>query len=74
MPGRHGWPGPRSAGVWTRSNFVNRATFKWDFYSMDCYRLLGGSDGSSTENRLARSYAQEVIRTGTDEAGTERSP
>ncbi|MDB4873060.1 MAG: hypothetical protein JWL97_4064 [Gemmatimonadales bacterium] len=47
---------------------------KWDFYSMDCYRLLGGADGTSTENRLARSYAQEVIRTGTDEAGTDRSP
>jgi tetratricopeptide (TPR) repeat protein len=47
---------------------------KWDFYSMDCYRLLGGADGSNTENRLARSYAQEVIRTGTDETGTERSP
>src|SRR5258708_6935912 len=48
---------------------------KWDFYSMDCYRILGSShDASSTENRLAESYAAEVIRLGTDSTGTERSP
>lgn len=48
---------------------------KWDFYAMDCYRLLGAaSDGGSTENRLAETYAHEIIRAGTDHDGTERSP
>jgi len=48
---------------------------KWDFYSMDCYRLLGaGHDAASTENKLAESYATEVIRIGTGAAGTELSP
>jgi len=47
---------------------------KWDFYSMDCYRILGGGDTASTENKLAESYAQEVIRIGTDATGTELSP
>ncbi|MBW8484106.1 XRE family transcriptional regulator [Actinomadura parmotrematis] len=48
---------------------------KWDFYSMDCYRILGhGQDAASTENKLAESYAQNVIQTGTDAAGVERSP
>jgi transcriptional regulator with XRE-family HTH domain len=48
---------------------------KWDFYSMDAYRLLGASAGpDSTENRLAQTYAEEVIRLGTDHDGTERSP
>ena len=48
---------------------------KWDFYSMDCYRILGGaSDTASTENMLAESYAREVIRIGTDATGTELSP
>jgi tetratricopeptide (TPR) repeat protein len=48
---------------------------KWDFYSMDCYRLLGRSqDARSAENRLAESYATEVIRIGTDSSGVERSP
>ncbi|MGY0463508.1 XRE family transcriptional regulator [Kitasatospora sp. cg17-2] len=40
---------------------------KYDFYAMDCYRLLG-------ENRLARTLAEEVIRASTDYDGTERSP
>jgi hypothetical protein len=40
---------------------------KYDFYSMDCYRLLG-------EDRLARTLANEVIRAGTDFDGAERSP
>lgn len=40
---------------------------KFDFYAMDCYRLVG-------EDRLARTLAEEVIRTGTDFDGTERSP
>ncbi|MFE1036509.1 XRE family transcriptional regulator [Streptomyces sp. NPDC058807] len=40
---------------------------KFDFYSMDCYRLVG-------EDRLARTLAEEVLRTGTDFDGTERSP
>ncbi|MFH0520973.1 multiprotein-bridging factor 1 family protein [Streptomyces sp. M41] len=40
---------------------------KYDFYAMDCYRLLG-------EDRLAENLAHEVIRAGTDFDGTERSP
>jgi len=40
---------------------------KFDFYAMDCYRLVG-------EDRLARSLAEEVLRAGTDFDGTERSP
>ncbi|ACY99477.1 hypothetical protein [Thermomonospora curvata] len=48
---------------------------KWDFYSMDCYRILGGVQGAgSAENKLAESYAKEVIRMGTDAGGLERSP
>ncbi len=40
---------------------------KFDFYAMDCYRLLG-------EDALARTYASEVLRIGTDVAGVELSP
>lgn len=40
---------------------------KFDFYAMDCYRLVG-------EDKLARTLAEEVLRTGTDFDGTERSP
>jgi tetratricopeptide (TPR) repeat protein len=40
---------------------------KFDFYAMDCYRLVG-------EDKLARTLAQEVLRAGTDFDGTERSP
>jgi hypothetical protein len=40
---------------------------KFDFYAMDCYRVLG-------EDRLAQTLAEEVIRTSTDFDGTERSP
>lgn len=40
---------------------------KYDFYAMDCYRMLG-------ENKMARNLAEEVIRAGTDYDGTERSP
>ncbi|CAL9502535.1 hypothetical protein SUDANB145_03451 [Streptomyces sp. enrichment culture] len=40
---------------------------KFDFYAMDCHRLVG-------EDRLARLLAEEVLRTGTDADGTERSP
>ncbi|MEV5599775.1 XRE family transcriptional regulator [Streptomyces sp. NPDC052496] len=40
---------------------------KFDFYAMDCYRLVG-------EDRLARTLAEEVLRTGTDFDGTERMP
>jgi hypothetical protein len=48
---------------------------KWDFYAMDCYRILGATGNpGSTENRLAQTYAQDVIRIGTDHDGTERSP
>ncbi len=48
---------------------------KWDFYSMDCYRVLGnGRDAASTENKLAECYAREVLRLGIDSAGVELSP
>ncbi|WP_079105000.1 hypothetical protein [Streptomyces prasinopilosus] len=40
---------------------------KFDFYTMDCYRLVG-------EDKLARTLAEEVLRAGTDFDGTERSP
>ncbi|MEO3852477.1 XRE family transcriptional regulator [Streptomyces sp. B8F3] len=40
---------------------------KFDFYSMDCYRLVG-------EDKLARTLAEEVLRAGTDFDGHERSP
>jgi hypothetical protein len=40
---------------------------KFDFYAMDCYRLLG-------EDRSAENLAHEVIRAGTDFDGSERSP
>jgi tetratricopeptide (TPR) repeat protein len=40
---------------------------KFDFYAMDCYRLVG-------ENKLASNLAQEVLRAGTEFDGSERSP
>ncbi|WP_256106089.1 XRE family transcriptional regulator [Streptomyces sp. ODS05-4] len=40
---------------------------KFDFYAMDCYRLVG-------EDRIARTLAEEVLRTGTDFDGSERAP
>ncbi|MBE3206840.1 tetratricopeptide repeat protein [Frankia sp. CH37] len=40
---------------------------KFDFYAMDCYRILG-------EDRLAETYARHVIEAGTDFSGRERSP
>ncbi|MEV5264591.1 hypothetical protein [Streptomyces werraensis] len=40
---------------------------KFDFYAMDCYRLVG-------EDKRARTLAEEVLRAGTDFDGTERSP
>lgn len=40
---------------------------KFDFYAMDCYRLLG-------EDRLAAAYAEEVLRLGVGRDGVERSP
>lgn len=40
---------------------------KFDFYAMDCYRLVG-------EDRLASSLARQVIASGTDFDGTPRSP
>ncbi|WUD72192.1 XRE family transcriptional regulator [Streptomyces sp. NBC_00510] len=40
---------------------------KFDFYAMDCYRLLG-------EDRFAETLAHEVIRAGTDFDGAERAP
>jgi tetratricopeptide (TPR) repeat protein len=47
---------------------------KWDFYSMDCYRLLGGLDTGTTENKLAGTYAREILRTWIDSTGFERTP
>lgn len=40
---------------------------KFDFYAMDCYRVLGEDD-------LASVYAQEVIRSSTDMDGSARKP
>ncbi|MGQ4514761.1 hypothetical protein [Streptomyces sp. DW26H14] len=40
---------------------------KFDYYSMDCYRLVG-------EDRIARTLAEEVLRAGTDFDSTERAP
>ncbi len=40
---------------------------KYDFYRMDTLRKVG-------ENLIAEQLANEVIRAGTDFAGTERSP
>jgi tetratricopeptide (TPR) repeat protein len=40
---------------------------KWDFYTMDCYRHVG-------EDRLASTYAKEVIRSGTTPEGIVRRP
>jgi hypothetical protein len=40
---------------------------KFDFYAMDCYRVLG-------EDRLAETYAQEVIRGGTPRDGVPGAP
>jgi tetratricopeptide (TPR) repeat protein len=47
---------------------------KWDFYSMDCYRILGSTDTASTENKLAGTYAAEILRAGIDSNGFERTP
>ncbi|SHN35288.1 hypothetical protein SAMN05443668_105377 [Cryptosporangium aurantiacum] len=40
---------------------------KFDFYAMDCYRIVG-------EDRLATMYADEVIRNSTNVDGTHRKP
>lgn len=40
---------------------------KFDFYAMDCYRLVG-------EDKLANTLANGVLSSGTDFDGTERSP
>jgi transcriptional regulator with XRE-family HTH domain len=40
---------------------------KWDFYTQDCYRHVG-------DDNLARLFATEVIRTGTDWDGTVLRP
>ncbi len=40
---------------------------KFDFYAMDCYRHL-------TEDRLAETLANEVIRASTDLDGIQRAP
>jgi len=40
---------------------------RFDYYAMDCYRVLG-------EDRLAETYAREVIQAGTDFDGTIKAP
>ncbi|MFC7617733.1 XRE family transcriptional regulator [Actinokineospora soli] len=40
---------------------------KYDFYVMDCHRSIG-------DDRLAQALAEDVIRSGTDFRGDERSP
>ena len=40
---------------------------KFDYYAMDCYRVLG-------EDRLTETYAREVIQAGTDFDGTIKAP
>ncbi|WP_211215344.1 XRE family transcriptional regulator, partial [Actinoalloteichus spitiensis] len=40
---------------------------KWDFYAMDCYRLVG-------DNRRATEHAHEVIHLSRAPDGTEKSP
>lgn len=40
---------------------------KWDFYTMDCYRLV-------EDDRLAATYAAEVVRSSIDLDGTIRRP
>jgi hypothetical protein len=40
---------------------------KFDFYAMDCYRMLA-------EEKMAENLADEVIRASTDFDGTERAP
>jgi hypothetical protein len=40
---------------------------KFDFYAMDCYRMLA-------EDKMAETLADEVIRASTDFDGTERAP
>ncbi|SER79789.1 hypothetical protein SAMN04487818_105264 [Actinokineospora terrae] len=40
---------------------------KWDFYAMDCYRIVG-------EDRRAAEHAQEVLRISRRPDGSDRSP
>ncbi|MGH3343828.1 MAG: helix-turn-helix domain-containing protein [Carbonactinosporaceae bacterium] len=40
---------------------------KWDFYAMDCYRVVG-------DDAQAEAHAQEVLRLHTDVDGNERAP
>ncbi|QTR04641.1 XRE family transcriptional regulator, partial [Saccharothrix algeriensis] len=40
---------------------------KWDFYAMDCYRLVGDNDRASE-------HAHEVLKLSRKPDGTERSP
>lgn len=62
--------GPAPRGMPYPENLDNHFVVdpaKFDFYAMDCYRLVG-------EDNLARTLAEEVLRAGTDFDGTERSP
>ncbi|HET9896821.1 MAG TPA: hypothetical protein VFQ44_17960 [Streptosporangiaceae bacterium] len=47
---------------------------KWDFYAMDCYRVLGRGDNAKRENKLAGTYAAEILRSGIDSTGFDVSP
>jgi hypothetical protein len=40
---------------------------KFDFYAMDCYRMLA-------DDKMAKNLADEAIRTSTDFDGKERAP
>jgi tetratricopeptide (TPR) repeat protein len=50
------------------------APAEWDYFAMDVYRVLGANRPNGTENRLARTYAENVITLRTDYDGTERAP
>ena len=48
---------------------------KWDFLSMDCYRILGGQETTGTENKLAAIYAGQILRTAVSSStGLEPNP
>ena len=49
-----------------QNHFVIDST-KWDFYAMDCYRMLA-------DDKMAENLANEVIHASTDFDGRERAP
>ena len=60
------WLRRRSALYQCRVAWVRKAD-KFDFYAMDCYRLIG-------DNNLAEMHARELIRKTTTPDGTSHSP